>query len=127
MNKALYLSIVFLLPIIFYPLGLNYLQDIWIWYYVPFGAVYAIYVWIKPTENITKYIVATPLVFLLVLFPGILVPYGFNSGVGAAFEFLPVMLIVAIPIGFITGLLYVVLALLILKGFVKFGYGFQNS
>ncbi|NUZ12198.1 hypothetical protein HUZ36_15540 [Pseudoalteromonas sp. McH1-7] len=127
MNKALYLSIVFLLPIIFYPIGLSHFQDIWIWYYVPFGAVYATYIWFKPTGNITNYIVATPLVFLLVLFIGVFVPYGFNSGIGAAFEFLPVMLIVTIPIGFITGLLYVVLALLILKGFVKFGYGFQNS
>lgn len=127
MNKALYLGIVYSLPIIFYPLGLSHFQDIWIWYYIPFGFFYAIYIWLKPSCDITKYIISAPLVFIVILFLGVLIPIGLEGGAGAVLEVLPVMLIFSIPVGFIAGLMYVAVALLILKVFSKFGFGVQDS
>ncbi|MCF2859121.1 hypothetical protein L1286_16685 [Pseudoalteromonas sp. SMS1] len=120
MIKALYLGIIYLLPVLLLPLWLTHFQGAWIVFYIPFGFFYAAYVWFKPTQNMTKYIVATPLVFMLSLLLCILIPIGYKYGLGAAIEFLPAVLIVAIPTGCVIGLTYVTIALLILKAFSKF-------
>ncbi|QOL24965.1 hypothetical protein LP316_11715 [Thalassotalea sp. LPB0316] len=127
MNKAKYLGLVFLLPVILYPLKIDHFQDIWIWYYLPFAFCYSVYVWFKPTENISKYIIFTPIAFLIFFISGFTIQIAISEGVNSALEFLPIMLIFAIPFSFVTGLIYVLLALLILKAFESLGYGLKNS
>ncbi|MCF6437788.1 hypothetical protein [Pseudoalteromonas sp. MMG022] len=127
MNKAIYLGLVYLLPTILYPLKVDHFHDIWIWYYLPFAAFYAIYVWYKPTENITKYIIFTPVAFSMFFVVAFSTHIALAKGVATAFEFLPVMLMFALPFGFIVGAVYVLLALLLLQGLVKLGYEFKNS
>ncbi|MDR8523184.1 hypothetical protein [Shewanella fidelis] len=127
MNKAKYLALVYLLPVILYPLKVDHFQDIWIWYYLPFAMFYAAYVWFKPTENITKYIIFTPVAFLVFFIIAFSAQIAFSKGLSAALEFIPVMLLFAVPFGFAAGVIYVLLALLILKGFVKFGLELKNS
>ena len=127
MNKALYLGLVYLLPVFSYFIPVDHFQLIWLYYYVPFGALYAVYIWFKPTENITKYIFLTPPAFLVFLTLVLLIPYIFSSGINAALEFLPVLLIFAIPFGFVIGAIYVTLALILLKGFQKFGISLYSN
>jgi len=127
MNKAKYLAVVYLLPVLLYPLKVDHFQDIWIWYYLPFAIFYSAYVWFKPTENITKYIIITPVAFLLFFIIAFSVQIVFSKGLSAVLEFIPIMLLFAVPIGFAVGLIYVLVALLILKGFVKYGLELKKS
>ena len=64
------------------------------------------------------------LVFFIIAFSA---QIAFSNGLSAALEFIPVMLLFAVPFGFAAGVIYVLLALLILKGFVKFGLELKNS
>lgn len=127
MNKAKYLTLVYLLPIILYPLEVDHFQGIWIWYYIPFAIFFGTYVWFKPTENITKYIILTPLAFLVFFITAFSVQVSFSQGLNAALEFIPVILLFAAQIGLVAGVIYVLLALLILKGLVKLGLELNNS
>ena len=122
MNKAIYLALIYLSPALSLLAPVDHFQAIWLVYYVPFALAYAIYVWFKPTENLTKYIFYTPPLFLLFILIAILLPYGVNSGFNSVLEFLPAFLIIAIPFGFIIGAIYVILALLLLKGLERAGF-----
>ena len=122
MNKAIYLALIYLSPALSLIVPVEHFQAIWFIYYVPFALAYAIYVWFKPTENLTKYIFYTPPLFLLFILIAILLPYGVNSGFNSVLEFLPAFLIIAIPFGFIIGAIYVILALLLLKGLERAGF-----
>ncbi|MCF6442937.1 hypothetical protein L1077_26290 [Pseudoalteromonas luteoviolacea] len=125
MNKAKYLAVVYLLPVFIYLLNVDGFQIIWIWYYFPFALFYAIYVWFKPTEKITKYIIITPLVFFVFFIFVVSIQLVLSKGISVALEIMPVIFLFALIFGVISGVVYVLIALLILKGFVDFGLEFK--
>ncbi|MBQ4829983.1 hypothetical protein [Alteromonas sp. MMG017] len=127
MNKLIYLALVYSLPLFSLLVPFDHFQPIWIFYYLPFALIYATYIWFKPSKDITKYIFYTPGWFLLFLTLAILIPYSYKSGVEAALEFLPVLLIVAIPFGFVIGIIYITVALVLLKGFEKYGFNLHGN
>ena len=127
MNKALYLAIVFLLPIISVLVPLEHFQAIWVWIYIPLGLAYATYIWFQPNEHMMKFITLTPLFFLiavLVIFP---VWVAIDSGLYAGVQFLGVVAIIAIPSSVIVGATYVLLAYGIYIVFKKYGLLSTNS
>lgn len=127
MNKALYLAIVFLLPVISALMPMDHFQDIWIWVYVPLGLAYATYIWLQPNEHLMKLITLTPLFFLiavLVIFPTWV---AIESGLYAGLQFFSVVAIIAMPSSIVIGATYVLLAYGIYVVFKKYGLLPANS
>lgn len=121
MNKAVYITLVFLLPIISAVIPVDHFQDIWIWAYVPFGAAYAIYVWFQPDQHMMKLITLTPVFFVLlalIIFPSWV---AVESGPRAGLEFLGVVAVIAIPSSVLVGVGYVLLAYGLYAVFRKYG------
>ncbi len=127
MNKALFLAIVFLLPVISVLVPMDHFQDIWVWLYAPLGLAYATYIWFQPNEHMMKFITIAPLLFLtavLVIFPAWV---AIESGFYAGLQFLGVVAIIAIPSSIIVGATYVLLAYGIYVVFKKYGLLPENS
>ncbi|MCX2802001.1 hypothetical protein OQJ68_09400 [Microbulbifer thermotolerans] len=127
MNKALYLAIVFLLPVVSVLIPMEHFQDIWVWIYVPLGLAYATYIWFQPNEHMMKFIMLAPLFFLiavLVIFPAWA---AIDSGLYAGLQFLGVVAIIAIQSSIIVGVTYVLLAYGIYVVFKKYGLLPANS
>jgi hypothetical protein len=120
MKKALYLALVFMMPVISALIPIDHFQDIWIWLYLPFGLVYSIFIWKKPNDSMMVWVTLTPVFFLmlvLIVIPGWV---GVESGAIHALQFFLVVAIVAIPAAIISGPIYVLLAYAIFVLFRKY-------
>jgi hypothetical protein len=117
-----------LLYVLAYPWWMEWdFQHFLILFYIPFGVVYGGYVWVKPTDNLTKYIIFTPIAFVLYLLLLFSV-FGAQDGhFRDTLYFLPTFIVLSIPFVFVGGGAYVVLCLLILEGFKKWGSSPKKS
>ena len=107
------------MPILAYPLGLEHFQDIWMWFYIPFAVLYGVFIWYQPDEDMMKWIFITPGLFLLVSLTILPLMVGVNAGIVAAFQYLMLIAIVAVPAAFIMGLIYVAIAIVLFALFRK--------
>jgi hypothetical protein len=127
MNKAVYLAIVFLLPVVSVLMPMEHFQAAWIWIYVPLGLAYATYIWLQPNEHLMKFITLAPLFFLiavLVIFPAWM---AIESGLYAGVQFLGLVALIAIPPSVVIGAIYVLLAYGIYFVFKMYGLLPANS
>ncbi len=120
MKKALYLVIVFLMPVISALIAIDHFQDIWIWLYLPFGLVYSIFIWKKPNDSMMVWVTLTPIFFLMLVLIVIPVWVGFESGAIHALQFFLIVGIVAIPATLVSGSIYVLMAYAIYALFRKY-------
>ena len=110
MKKALYLFIVFLIPVISALIPLEHFQDLWIWLYVPFAVVYGTYIWFQPDVRMMLLVGFTPIIFLclvLLVFP---ILAAMDAGAVEGLKFLAVVSLFAVPASVVIGSVFVLLA-----------------
>ncbi|WP_226669169.1 hypothetical protein [Microbulbifer aggregans] len=127
MNKALYLSIVFFLPVIsaFFPM--EHFLDLWLWLYAVFAVAYGTYIWFQPSKRMMLLVSITPIIFLgvvLVVFPLLA---AMDAGAVEGFKFLAVVALVAVPSSVVIGAVYVLLAYTLYVLFRRYGLLPSNS
>lgn len=79
MRKALFLLILFLLPLGWGLLGDPEIIRFLLWFYAPIGIVFSIFVWSRPFREMMFYVTLTPLIMLLVIWAIVLLNRLFDS------------------------------------------------
>ncbi|MFV8784100.1 hypothetical protein ACNKU7_16895 [Microbulbifer sp. SA54] len=120
MKKALYLFIVYLMPVISALIPLEHFQDLWIWLYLPFAVAYGTYIWFQPDSRMMILVSFTPIVFLclvLVVFPFLA---AMDAGAIEGLKFLAVVALFAVPASVVIGSVFVLLAFAIYALFRRY-------
>ena len=89
MRKALFLLLLFLLPLGWCLFGDSEIIRFLLWVYAPIGAVLSFYIWARPLEEMMFYVTITPFILLVTIW-GIVIfsilferPWFANSTIGA--------------------------------------------
>ena len=91
MKKALFLLLLYLLPFVLIVFGDPLIAGFLIRLYAPIGALYAIFIWIRPLQEMMVYVAFTPLLLVLTIWAMVIVSYFFegiwfaSTGLGLAF------------------------------------------
>lgn len=65
MKKAVFLFVLFVLPLLWLVTGDRLIKDFVTWVYLPVGSVYSIYIWRRPYKEMMFYVTFAPLVLFI--------------------------------------------------------------
>lgn len=105
MKKALFLLLLYLLPFVLIVFGDRIIAGFLTKVYGPIGALYAIFIWIRPLQEMMVYVSLTPLLLVLTIWAIVSISYIFggvwfaSTSLGLAFGVIASYLTLAI--GFI--------------------------
>jgi len=108
MNKALYLSIIFLLPVLVALLLVEPFQGMWL--YALLVAGYTAYIWFQPDQRMIKLIALTPLLALVIVLVFLPMVVAIKVNVTHAVHFLAAVAVFAIPAAIVVGGLHFAMA-----------------
>lgn len=108
MNKALYLMVVFLIPVLAMLFSIDLFQGMWLYTLLVVG--YAAYIWFQPDQRMIKLIALTPVLALVVVLVFLPIVVAIKVNVAYAVHFLAAVAVFAIPAAIVVGGLHFVMA-----------------
>lgn len=108
MNKALYLTLVFLIPVFVVLFSIDLFQDMWLYALLVVG--YAAYIWFQPDQRMIKLIALTPVLALIVILVFLPIVVAIKVNVAHAVHFLAAVAVFAIPAAIVVGGLHFAMA-----------------